>query len=341
MPQRALGPTLSSISRSKVLPPDPNDRERLDNLIRTQNDKYVPVVDEAMDFITGVPEGLIGEDFNKIKALRTYRDTGRFVGQALGTIPTELKSIGPSAAVAFGAGKPGALQHLRKRGAKTVENIIEEGLERRTLGTRPKDWLNPLHEKKSPSDPSIPLAPNVNLPEDVLNAVSIAQQRWPRLFGHLNEVADVDAYQKMASGAAGNVTRGTLGPATLPGNPQAYKLGKMGLDPKWANPDTVGHELLHLKDKILNPFEDVEYGVNSLVHGYKNNPQEVRARAMGTRFKQIYDKVMTEGGGRARDAAGRNIRVPKDYSKIGLPKHLESKATWEKYFDELFPPESP
>lgn len=337
MPQRALGPTLSSISRSKVLPPDPNDRERLDNLIRTQNDKYVPVVDEAMDFITGVPEGLMGEDFNNIKSLRTYRDTGRFVGQALGTIPTELKAIGPSAAVAFGAGKPGALANLRKRGAKTVENILQEGVERRTLGARPKDWLNPVHASKPASDPTIPLAANKELPEDLLNAVSIAQQRWPRLFGHLNEVADVEAMIKLSSGAKGNVTRGTLGGATLPGNPQAYKLGKMGLDPEWANPDTVGHELLHLKDKILNPYEDVEYQINSLVHGYKDNPQEVRARAMGTRFKQIYDKVMTEGGGRARDAAGRNVRVPKNWQKPPTPQKLDKNATWEKVFNELFP----
>lgn len=310
MPQRALGPTLSSISRSKVLPPDPNDRERLDNLIRTQNDKYVPVVDEAMDFITGVPEGLMGEDFNNIKSLRTYRDTGRFVGQALGTIPTELKAIGPSAAVAFGAGKPGALAHLRKRGAKTVDAIMESGLERRALGQRPRDFFNEAYRDQKLPVTEIPFKGNKEVPEEALNALSIAQQRWPRLFGHLNEVADVDSMTQLNSLMRGNVTRGTLGDVTdLPGNPQSYKLGKMGLDPDWVNADTVGHELLHLKDKILNPNENLEYGINSLVHGYKNNPQEVRARAMGSRFKDIYETVMAQGG-RARDAAGRNIRVP-------------------------------
>lgn len=307
MPQRALGPTLSQLRQSQVLPPEPDDWERIQHLIRVQNDKRVPVVDEAMDFLTGTIEGsVLGKDFNNIRSLRTYNDTGRAFGQALTSGLPELSKGGAGLAVAFGAGKPNALKMLRQRGAKTVEKVIEEGLEKRSIGGRPKDILNPIHRGKDLKD--IPFVENKQLPEEPLQALSIAQQRWPRLFGHLNEVADVDAMLQLNSLAKGKVTRGTLGPGGLTNHPQGYKLGKMGLDPRYANPDAVGHELLHLKDKILNPNEDLEYGINSLVHGYENNPSEVRARAMGARFKQIYDTIQ-EQGGRARDAMGRNIRV--------------------------------
>lgn len=308
MPQRALAPSLSELRRAQVLPPDPNDTDRWLQIQRTQNALDDPY-DSALGSVLGVVEGLnpFGREPERLKSLRTSRDTGNFLGQAVSSIPfPEGKAI-PMMGVAFGAGRgKEAFKQLRKRGGLLVDDVIEQGLQQRSLGRRPRDIFNPLYKGRDVAD--VPFHPNQELNEPALHALSIAQQRWPRLFGHLNEVAGVDAMIDLSSALSGKVTRGAMSPSRS-GALQSNKLGKLGLNPKEADPNTVGHELLHLKDQILNPDDDLEYAFNKLVHGYENHPQEIRARAMGSRFQDIYDTVMAQGG-RARDAQGRNIRVP-------------------------------
>lgn len=174
---------------------------------------------------------------------------------------------GPIPAVAMGG--PGNIPALKAGGKALIDKLgAQGGVARRSLGYAMKE-IDPLKP-------------------EVLDALKFAQQKYPRIFGHLEDIHGVDAMTILQN--LPNTVHGALY-AAQPAPPAfaASKASSLGISPNYGNPETVGHELLHGVDRILNPsgFSNKYAELNKL-HGYENNPMEVRARAAGDSFKKKF-----------------------------------------------------
>lgn len=139
----------------------------------------------------------------------------------------------------------------------------------------------------------------------VADAIRFAQGRWPRLFGHLDDIRQLDEksitnritgrmdqVQEPVVNDVGQYVRDSSGQ-------YVFKPGKEGvlmMDAKKTDANTVGHELLHLADNVTNPeglanyFKQLE--LNKAMgyrdyDAYQSLSEEVRARLMGGRFEQL------------------------------------------------------
>lgn len=174
-----------------------------------------------------------------------------------------MSGVYPTPLVAHGG--PSNIPALKAAGKAMVEKIRAHGLEQRSFGIRP----NTTVVSKIP-------APNTPVPEPLMQALEFAQQKYPRLFGHITDLADVDALTKIVN--LGSNVRGSVRSAAG----ATPKLSKMALSPELATPRTVGHELLHVADRITRPDFDKAYGYSmGLPGGYGSSAYEIRANNAG------------------------------------------------------------
>jgi hypothetical protein len=218
---------------------------------------------------------------------------------------------------------PKLLPEVRASGRTMIDKIAEKGLEQRALGIRPR---RPESMGKPLSQTTEADYKNTPLNDDQIEVLRIAQQRWPRLFGHVREMTEVDALSQLKTmfgtlGTSGPKNAKLLTPAEQAGIIKPDSLSRIGFDPSVMSrvgkdqaidefAKTVGHELLHSKDRLTmgNPKMIQGYQHAEGVVGYKNNPYEVRARNMGDRFKKIVEETKKAGGNRS--FLGKNVRVP-------------------------------
>lgn len=144
------------------------------------------------------------------------------------------------------AGGPAAMQGVKAAGRKVIEDV-------RTLPTL--SGFTP----------------------DSVSALTVAQSKYPRLFGHLGKVE---------------------ANPTLP-NPGTtfFGLGKprMELAPEvgTAARDTIGHELAHVAQNVRNPKDFLPiYKKMDEMFGYAKNPFESRARRVGASFADKLDNPL-------------------------------------------------
>lgn len=182
---------------------------------------------------------------------------------------------------AFGITRFKNFDTLRERGLENVRRFkdqMDEGVGLGPLAKLTKKIFGP-----SASD------------NELVTAVSLAQERWPRLFGHLNSV-DVDPnimklFNKNQLNMGGYFPRRDR-TGNLQLNRSVIKQARgYGEDPA----TTVGHELLHAADSLAIPDASASYAFsNKLPGGYNTNQMEVRARNMGDRYKQILDAIFED-----------------------------------------------
>ena len=118
------------------------------------------------------------------------------------------------------------------------------------------------------------------LGHNAVSALTMLQQRYPRLFGTVDDITtDVapDTIFRRSYGAHRN----------LPGNPA---FSKLALRPNMSFTDaaeTAAHELTHAAQQVRQPRTFPQtYDVMDKVLGYAKNPFEVRARQAGRNFVQ-------------------------------------------------------
>lgn len=163
--------------------------------------------------------------------------------------------------------KPEMIPYIRESGARMIQDVLENGM--------------PQHLGNGIFDPTtrIPLSP------EQAAALQYAQQRFPRLMGH---VTGIGAIEPELAGVAG----GAYSPQTL--NP---KFGYIRLNPAYADASTLGHELNHAADSLAIPNASEQYeSFNALPGGYAANSHEIRARNAGDTFQRHFDlHQLTEG----------------------------------------------
>jgi hypothetical protein len=140
------------------------------------------------------------------------------------------------------------------------------------------------------------LKDNKVFPEHVIEALEMAQKRWPRLFGHTSEILPMTAGAKPGPGP---LPVGTSNPSVVdtetlrelyPGMKKdtgliSYmKLNADKIKDKNTAAQVIGHEMLHGADAIVDPESIDKYlFANDLPGGYHANSQEIRARLQGAR----------------------------------------------------------
>lgn len=162
-----------------------------------------------------------------------------------------VSSIAPTPLLA--GVKPEGIRILKKLGLKRLEEVKKFGLPFGKANTDAS--LNP----------------------STMEALEYAQKRYPRLFGHIYSVTDIDPRTADIFGGS-HMVRGASTQSPL--NP---KFSRLELNPKLSNPTTIGHELLHSADMIATPKEMGQryQFFNDLPGGYNANSMEIRARNMG------------------------------------------------------------
>lgn len=190
---------------------------------------------------------------------------------------------------------PHLIPVIKARGKQLIEKIKDVGLERRVMGLQPTRPVKNIGEILGLSGIREPM-PNVPASKDVITALEAAQKRYPRVFGHLAEITDVDMHTQLTNPGTVGVNKGVprtysrLWMEGLPQEADPYKFSRLGL--KAGGPmgtaNTVGHELLHAADRIMDPIDlDQKYQFfSSLPGGYDANSMEIRARLMGEKFAE-------------------------------------------------------
>lgn len=157
-------------------------------------------------------------------------------------------------------GGPSAIPYLKAHGARLIEKL-KQGARLRVPNTEEEmDIVNPA----------------------VIEALEFAQKRWPRVFGHIQEIISLPSDRIPAKTVGGKATV-TRGAQQAIGVVDPSKVSRLQLNPVYADVDTVGHELHHVADNLVNPkkFREAYDFANTLPGGYAANSHEVRARNMG------------------------------------------------------------
>lgn len=127
-----------------------------------------------------------------------------------------------------------------------------------------------------------------HIPSELMNALEMAQKRWPRLFGHLDEITDLDLLDNMRGKTLGVTAPGRGLP---PDNKNLTSKLRVSADKFYGNQDeaynTVGHELTHAADFLRKGKDAVEsYKYSQKLPGdYNASAAELRARLQGARTK--------------------------------------------------------
>ena len=199
-----------------------------------------------------------------------------------GSDPQEQVMSAAMPAPLVAAVKPHLIPALRKAGEKVVESVRTKGLAPRILGMHPKVpydiYGDVLKLKEVP-------APYTPAPQELINTLEFAQKRYPRLFGHVTDIADIDSLTKAQNpwGVVAGGQQGTGKFSALSFNPGVPDVSR-----------SVGHELLHAADQIVDPNAGKKYAFfNTLPGGYAANSMEVRARNMGDKLveRMAIDKL--------------------------------------------------
>ena len=232
---------------------------------------------------------------------------------------------GSGAIPAVTAFDPGKIRQSVIAAYNKLMKASKEGLQRRSMGLRPLTMDAITRGVSADVASEADYHPNTILSDKAVQDLRIAQERWPRIFGHINDFTDVDAITQLKH--AGNVA-GTASDlmgrerALLPPDVKADKLSSLRLSPGVMNrsllrgqtegqaiTDTIGHELSHVADKIRLGKKMLQlYDQENATAGYDKNIYEQRARAMGERFQKIVEETERQGGGRS--FLGKNPRVP-------------------------------
>ena len=149
------------------------------------------------------------------------------------------------------------------------------------------------------------------VPSELMEVLEFAQQKYPRLFGHIGRVKEVPKELQVSSPEGRfNVKHGQVD--HFPGksrymelqlNPVPYKnrlgdvekygvkFGPDAFDPTLHSfPANLGHELLHVADKLAYPDMMEKYRFsNTLPGGYKANAFEFRAKNAGESFMKKFE----------------------------------------------------
>lgn len=130
---------------------------------------------------------------------------------------------------------------------------------------------------------------NKPLPDKLVEALELAQKRWPRLFGQLDNVEYLAPHLAAQPGVMGAAvpSREFYRPSPT-GGELVGRTSKLQLEPSRIKPgeeaNTVGHELLHVKDFLVKPeIGEIQRIQNELPGGYLARANEIRARLQGAR----------------------------------------------------------
>lgn len=173
--------------------------------------------------------------------------------------PDELGGVMPPTPMVAGV-SPANLPFLRERGKNMIDRVKRLGLK---YGSN-----------------------MVPVPPDLIDILEFAQQKYPRLFGHLTDITHIgEMFPKDQIERYRGAFQKSAGPMT--------KRGRMSINPQKFNATTIGHELLHSADNLVDPKEylDKYQFFNTLPGGYAANSMEVRARNMGDTFAEKYAKA--------------------------------------------------
>ena len=213
-----------------------------------------------------------------------------------------MSPMAPAVGPLIAAVKPHEIPALRQRGKELLERVLKNGLERRTLGQRPvaREFVDKAIELENAGIevPEHMFKPNIPVPGELAQALTYAQQKYPRIFGHLTDITSVEDLVKLKGKTLGAMWPNTtfdpdidtrfLGQKFVP-----QKTATLQLDPeviakskKWNEGNAVGHEMLHLADNIVDPKKLKEGNLRSmeLPGGYDANAYERRADVQGYRF---------------------------------------------------------
>ena len=147
------------------------------------------------------------------------------------------------------------------------------------------------------------------VPSELMEVLEFAQQKYPRLFGHIGRVKEVPKELQVASPEGlYNIRHGQVdhyeGPSRymeLQLNPvplkdragaHADKFKGLGLEDKSLHgyAANLGHEMLHAADKLAYPDMLRKYAFfNTLPGGYKANSFEFRAKNAGESFMKKFE----------------------------------------------------
>ena len=174
--------------------------------------------------------------------------------------------------------KPSQIPILKKTGKALLERVKREGLQQQYYPGIPAS-LPPTY---------------VPTPKELGEVLEFAQKRYPRIFGHITDIADVDRTNQLTAGPFSEV-RGTSGAAENP----TGKFSFLGLSPRkaWVNTpskaefaETVGHELSHNIQRLMDPKYHTEKSefFQKLPGGYVASSKEVLARLGGESFAKKF-----------------------------------------------------
>jgi hypothetical protein len=214
-----------------------------------------------------------------------------------------MESLFPASPLVAGVA-PSMIPALRAKGKALLDKVLKEGLEQRSMGMRTIKDLDRKwdFDRKGLPIPDDVYYPNDPVPEELAKALTYAQRKYPRIFGHLDDISQVDALNQSKTGGRvmGQITPvNEWVPPAERVNPDAFeeafkntKFSKLGLNPKLMEvvesepASTVGHELLHAADNIVNPnWANSGYQKSmELPGGYSGSAFEARANVQGERF---------------------------------------------------------
>lgn len=205
---------------------------------------------------------------------------------------------------------PQALGMVKAKGKALIDKIKSEGL--------------PVSRNGFPSYIDVPNAgqlpdqfidwsahsgpePNIKLEghpvyEKLMQALEHAQRKYPRLFGHIGGIENVDrgVQDQLKSGSMLGASVPAIGQGKL-----ADKVSYLEFDPeqmllKGIDPtETVGHELLHNADRLTmgRKMDELYRFVNTLPGGYNANSFEMRANIQGKQFADKLEKELLKRAG--------------------------------------------
>lgn len=212
-----------------------------------------------------------------------------------------MQSLAPSPLIA--RVPPNEIAALRGAGKALLDRVLKDGLEERSIGGRPMTsdgltkWMSLDNAARHPI-PEEFYVPRKPVPPDLANALIHAQRKYPRIFGHIRDIADVDSMTKLNSFPGEVLGSQSFEHKFVPPDGLAPTgFSNMGFNPETiakfdkGAASTVGHELLHHADNIVNPKRAVE-GYEASMRlpsgdwgsAYKGSAFEARANVQGERF---------------------------------------------------------
>ena len=150
------------------------------------------------------------------------------------------------------------------------------------------------------------------VPSELMQVLEFAQQKYPRLFGHIGRVKEVPKELQVASPEGKfTIKHGQVEHWNGPGrymelniNPVPYenrigdaaekygiKFGPDATDPTLRSfPATLGHEMLHIADQLAYPDMMRKYNFSNTLPGvYRGNSFEYRAKNAGESFMKKFE----------------------------------------------------